>query len=131
MRTVTATDIAAWEADLDELATGLRYLFRRSEPHAAFMRGLLADVARKNSWEIAEYAGLDTPRPVEHVLDLAVWDVEQLRAVVRNLVVEHLGDGSESVLLIDDTQTIKQGTKSVGVSRQHCGATGQVENCQV
>ena len=127
-------DVAEWEADLEELTDGLRHLFRRTEPHATFkkfIRGLPADVARKNAWELAEYAGLDTPRPVEHLLDLAVWDVEELRAVVRDLVVENLGDGRDSVVVIDDTQVIKQRTESVGVSRQHCGATGQVENCQV
>ena len=134
METVTVADVAEWEADLEALTDGLRHLFRRPEPHATFkkfIRGLSADVARKNAWELAEYAGLDTPRPVEHLLDLAVWDVEELRAVVRDLVVENLGDGRDSVVVIDDTQVIKQGTKSVGVSRQHCGATGQVENCQV
>jgi len=26
---------------------------------------------------------------------------------------------------------IKKGVKSVGVAPQHCGATGQTENCQV
>jgi len=35
------------------------------------------------------------------------------------------------VLIADDTQVIKQGDKSVGVSPQHCGLTGQIENCQV
>ncbi len=38
------------------------------------------------------------------------------------------GDG---VLIIDDTQMIKKGDKSVGVAPQHCGLTNQIENCQV
>jgi hypothetical protein len=45
-------------------------------------------------------------------------------------VIEHLGS-PDGVLVADDTQAIKEGGKSVGVAPQHCGATGQIENCQV
>ncbi|WP_222598626.1 hypothetical protein [Lentzea tibetensis] len=43
------------------------------------VRALLADVPKKNSWRLAEHAGLATPRPFEHLLDGAVWDAEVLR----------------------------------------------------
>ncbi len=33
--------------------------------------------------------------------------------------------------MLDDTQVIKKGTRSVGVAHQHCGVTGDVRNCQV
>lgn len=49
------------------------------------------------------------------------WSAQALGAEVRDYFVEHLGD----------TQMIKKGDKSVGVAPQHCGATNQVENCQV
>ncbi|GGN48265.1 SRSO17 transposase [Actinoplanes campanulatus] len=49
---------------------------------------------------------------------------------VRAYVVEHLG-APDGVLIIDDTQMVKKGDKSVGVAPQHCGATNQIENCQV
>ena len=68
METVTVADVAESEVDLEELTAGLRHLFHRPGPHATFkefIRGLLGDVARKNAPELAEYAGLDTPRPVE------------------------------------------------------------------
>lgn len=35
------------------------------------------------------------------------------------------------MLIIDDTQMIKTADKSVRVAPQHCGATNQIENCQV
>ena len=63
-----------------------------------------------------------------------IWRSGMWRSFARwfaDLVVENLGDGRDSVVVIDDTQVIKQGTESVGVSRQHCGATGQVENRRV
>ena len=36
----------------------------------------------------------------------------------------------DAVLVLDDTQAIKNGTMSVGVAPQPCGLTGQTENCQ-
>ncbi|AYN38586.1 transposase [Streptomyces dangxiongensis] len=35
------------------------------------------------------------------------------------------------MLMLDDTQVIKKGDKSVGIGHQHCGTTGDVRNCQV
>src|SRR5438105_5153855 len=37
----------------------------------------------------------------------------------------------DAVLGIDETGVIKKGTKSVGVARQYCGASGKLDNCQV
>jgi hypothetical protein len=45
-------------------------------------------------------------------------------------VVAHLGD-PDAVLVLDETAFLKKGTKSVGVSPQYAGITGQTENCQV
>lgn len=36
----------------------------------------------------------------------------------------------DGALVLDDTQAVKKGRMSVGVAPQHCGATGQTENCQ-
>ena len=67
---------------------------------------------------------------MEWLLGGAKWDADALRDRVRDYVVATLG-GEDGVLIADDTQVIKKGDKSVGVARQHCGATGQTENCQV
>jgi SRSO17 transposase len=45
-------------------------------------------------------------------------------------VVEQLG-AQDAVVAIDETSFLKRGKKSAGVGLQYCGATGQVENCQV
>jgi SRSO17 transposase len=130
---VTALDIAGWDAGLRALTDGLGSLFNRPEPKATFglmVRALLADVPKKNSWGLAEHAGMSTPRPFEHLLDGAVWDADVLRDRVREHVVAGLGS-VDAVVVADDTQAIKKGDKSVGVAPQHCGLTGQTENCQV
>jgi SRSO17 transposase len=130
---VTVRDIADWDADLHALTEGLGWMFNRPEPKVTFglmVRALLADVPKKNSWGLAEHAGLATPRPFEHLLDGAVWDADVLRDHVRDYVVAGLGS-ADAAVVADDTQAIKKGDKSVGVSPQHCGLTGQTENCQV
>jgi SRSO17 transposase len=38
---------------------------------------------------------------------------------------------SRAILVLDGTGFLKQGTKSVGVTRQYSGTAGRVENCQV
>src|SRR6266508_4447035 len=130
---MTVEDIAGWDEDLQALTDGLGWLFNRPEPRVTFglmVRGLLADVAKKNSWGLAEHLGLATPQPLEHLLGGARWDADVLRDAVRGYVLRGLGD-SGGALVLDDTQVIKKGVKSVGVAPQHCGLTGQTENCQV
>jgi SRSO17 transposase len=129
---VTAQTIADWDYELRLLTGGLGWLFTRPEPRATFddlIRGLLADVKRKNSWQIAEYVGHPSRHRLELLLNGAVWDADVLRDEVRSYVVAHLGD-DDAALILDDTQVIKKGVKSVGVAPQHCGLTGQTENCQ-
>ncbi len=126
--------VMAWDTELTALTERIgRSLFVRPEPRASFtdlVRGLLADVPRKNSWQLSDHVGHSTANRFEHLLDRAKWDVEVLRDQVRDYVVEYLGS-PDAVLIADDTQAIKKGDRSVGVARQYCGATGQVENCQV
>ena len=37
----------------------------------------------------------------------------------------------DAVLAIDESGVVKQGTKSAGVARQYCGASGKIDNCQI
>src|SRR6266508_4066934 len=96
----------------------------------AFVRGLLADLPRKNCWTIAEHAGDRTPDGMQHLLARAVWDEDGVRDDVRDWVVAHLGDPG-ATLVIDETGDLKKGTATVGVKRQYTGTAGRVENAQV
>jgi SRSO17 transposase len=131
---ISYDQVVGWDEDLQVLTERIAGpLFTRPEPRATFadlVRGLLADVPRKNSWQLAEHIGHPTAHRLEWLLNGARWDAEALRDEVRGYVVANLG-GKDSVLIADDTQAVKKGDKSVGVAPQHCGATGQTENCQV
>lgn len=134
MDVVTEELIRGWDSDLVALTEEIACrLFGRREPRATFtdlVRGLLADVPRKNSWQLADHVGHPNAHRLEWLLNGAKWDADELRDAVRDHVVDNLAS-PDAVLVIDDTQAIKKGDKSVGVAPQHCGATGQTENSQV
>jgi hypothetical protein len=90
----------------------------------AFVRGLLADLPRKNCWTIAEHVGDASPDGMQHLLGRAVWDEHAVRDDLRTYLVEHLGD-PEALLVIDETGDLKHGTATVGVQRQYTGTAGR------
>lgn len=111
----------------------LRRHLRRPEAHrhaADELRGLIADVARKNGWQLAEHAGYAHPRGMQRVLARYAWDANAVRDDLRASVVAALGDPG-AVLVIDETGFPKQGRHSAGVARQYCGTLGKIANCQV
>src|SRR5215211_5872241 len=123
----------AAEADIETVVARLRPRFRRWAAHqhaGAYLRGLLGEVERKNSWQLAEYAGYRHPRTIQRVLDRSAWDADEVRDDLRAFVTAELGD-PDGVLVVDETGFLKKGTKSCGVARQYSGTAGRVENCQV
>ncbi len=111
----------------------LRPHFRRLEAHqhaADYLRGLLAEVERKNGWQLVEQAGYSHPRGIQRVLDRSVWDPEAVRDDLCQYAVAALGH-PDGILVVDETRVPKQGKHSAGVARQYCGTLGKVANCQV
>jgi SRSO17 transposase len=130
----SSKSIERWSAYLDELHALIAHHFLRPEVRQRayrYLSGLLADVRRKNSWQMAEAIGEVTPRGVQHLLNDAHWDPDAVRDDLREYVVEHLGDEESGVLIVDETGFLKKGEKSVGVARQYTGTAGKRENCQV
>jgi len=114
-----------------ERLLGSRFQRPEAYRHAVdYLRGLIADVERKNGWQLAEYAGYTHPRGIQRVLDRYQWDVDTVRDDLRSYVVAELGD-PQGVLVIDETGFPKQGTHSVGVARQYCSTVGKIANCQI
>jgi SRSO17 transposase len=126
-------DVSAWVVGLEELFGRVAGRFFRPEPRRrarAYVRGLLAPIADKNGWTLAEVAGDTTPDGMQRLLNAAAWDADGVRDDVRGYVVEHMGD-PEGVLVVDETGFLKKGTKSAGVQRQYSGTAGRIENCQL
>jgi len=120
-------------ASLDALHAEIAPRFVRPEVQARarrYLDGLLAPIARKNGWQLAEVLGERTPDGVQRLLNAARWDVDAVRDDLQQYVVTHLGD-AEAVLVIDETGFLKKGTKSAGVARQYSGTAGRIENCQI
>jgi SRSO17 transposase len=130
---VAVEDLSGWASGLDDLMARIAGRFRRVEPRRrarAYLLGLLAPVAGKNTWTLAEVAGEDTPDGMQRLLTEAVWDANAVVDDLRTYVGEHLGH-PDGILVIDETGFVKKGNRSAGVQRQYSGTAGRVENCQL
>jgi SRSO17 transposase len=130
---LTDDDLAAWVAGLDDLFALVAGRFGRVEPRRrarAYVRGLLAPLAVKNGWTLAEAAGDAAPDGMQRLLNAAAWDAGGVRDDVRGYVARHLGS-ADGVLVVDETGFIKKGARSAGVQRQYPGTAGRIENCQL
>src|SRR5215470_4253230 len=86
---VTDEVLAAWIAGLDDLFALVAGRFGRVEPRRrarAYVRGLLAPLAVKNGWTLAEAAGDATPDGMQRLLNAAAWDADGVRDDVRGYV---------------------------------------------
>lgn len=102
---------------------------RRPQREAAsrYLDGLLNDSERKSMQ--AMHGRLSDPgqyQALQHFITDSPWDAERVWTQLRASVPVRAG-----ILAIDDTGFPKQGTDSVGVQRQYCGALGKIGNCQV
>jgi SRSO17 transposase len=133
-RMPAAADLEAlWQTELAAVQARLGALFPRKDTRrqaGLYLEGLLSTVERKNGWQLAEAVGDARPWRTQRVLSQTVWDEHAARDLVRDYVVEHLGD-ADGVLVIDETGFLKKGTQSAGVARQYSGTAGRLENCQI
>ena len=122
-----------WAQEFEDFHARFSHLFARREPREEarqYLRGLLAPVARKNCWQMAEVVGEDDPQPLQRLLYSAHWEADGARDELQRFVVERFGDQG-GIGVVDESGFLKKGTKSVGVKRQYSGTAGKVENCQV
>ena len=120
----------AW---LDRLSTWLEP-FEASFGHVAqrgafrrYLLGLLSDSRRKSMSAMLERVhDPGTYQAFQHFISHAPWDHARIWRQLRTVIPDRGG-----VLILDATSFPKQGTQSVGVTRQYCGTLGKVANCQV
>jgi SRSO17 transposase len=129
----TASSIEGGRSYLADIARRLAPYFARSESRQrvmGYLRGLLSEAERKNSWQVAEACGEPTPYGFQYLLNRADWDADAVRDDLRTYVIQHLEDPN-GVLVLDETGFVKKGRHSAGVARQYTGTVGKVENCQI
>jgi SRSO17 transposase len=129
----TDSTIEGGRAYLADVGRRLAPYFARSESRhrvLAYLRGLLSEAERKNSWQVAEVCGESTPYGFQYLLNRADWDADAVRDELHTYGLQHLGDPN-GVLVLDETGFLKKGRHSAGVARQYSGTVGKVDNCQI
>lgn len=105
-----------------------RQQWRQQAGH--YLEGLLVQgQERRNVENLAEAVAV-APRNLQRFISESPWPSEPLIARLQ----EYLGpklNAPLGVWTLDESSFPKQGTHSVGVARQYCGALGKVANCQV
>jgi SRSO17 transposase len=115
---------------LGQYLDGFSACFSRRPQRAAasqYIDGLFNDSERKSMQ--AMHGRLGDPQDyqaLQHFITHSPWDAARVWTQLRALVPIRTG-----ILALDDTGFPKQGTHSVGVQRQYCGALGKIGNCQV
>lgn len=96
-----------------------------------YTRGLLSDLPRKTAEPLALYAGVP-PRNLQQFLKACLWDHDGLSNAVQRQLLDasaHLpSDPIGTIGILDETSSLKQGTKTPGVQRQYLGCVGKVAN---
>jgi SRSO17 transposase len=124
---------AAWSESFNEMFMQVAGAFSnaRVRRHGrAYVLGLLSQAERKNSWQLAEFAGDVSPDGMQRLLNFSPWDEDAARDALARYVVRSMGHPA-AVLAVDETGFLKKGRMSAGVARMYTGTAGRVENCQV
>ncbi len=94
-----------------------------------YVGGQVGPLERKNVENIAHEAGVP-PRTLQNFIAQNAWDEDCVACKNRELIRRDHAE-ENAIGIIDETSDAKKGEKTVGVKRQHCGATGKTDNCVV
>jgi SRSO17 transposase len=102
-----------------------------------YLQGLLQDGERKSIEPLSGRVTLpldlnakDPEQALQQFVNQSPWDDQGLARRYRQHLARTFAS-PEGIFVFDDTSFPKQGTHSVGVRRQYCGALGKKANCQV
>jgi SRSO17 transposase len=94
-----------------------------------YLNGLI-QAEKRNMERMEEKVPESNEQALQHFVTNSPWDENAALNQVASEGNKILGGKDDSCLLIDETCFVKKGKKSVGVSRQYCGTSGKVDNCQ-
>lgn len=125
-------DVKLFLSELKKYMKLFKPAFQRMEQiqkSLTYLNGLLGNVARKNVEQMA--LGMrEKVRSLQYFVGQSQWQTEPVIVIHQELIGETLGEEA-GVMLIDESSSVKQGTKSVGVAAQYCGSVGKTANGQV
>lgn len=97
-----------------------------------YLKGILLLEGRRNMSRMSAKVTDKNKQSLSHFISNSPWKDEPLIEAIGGNAVEFLsGEEISGGLILDESGIAKQGTESVGVGRQYCGALGKVDNCQV
>lgn len=140
MKTYTPTLDAAVLDRLRDYATLFASDFPQAKPAlwaGVYLQGLLLDGERKSIEPLSrrvtlpdELTSTDPEQALQQFVNQSPWDQKAVLRRYREHLAQTFADPN-GIFLFDDVSFPKQGTHSVGVQRQYCGALGKKANCQV
>src|SRR5882762_7624281 len=88
---MTIKELEAWQEAFERFHARFADLFERSESREQakkYLRGLLAHVGRKNSWQLAEVVGDGIPDRMQRLLYRVPWSADAARDRLQQFVIE-------------------------------------------
>jgi len=122
-----------WEQELATASERIALHFPRAETRThvrAYLAGLLANIERRNGWQLSRATGSSTPYALQHIVGRAIWDAEAVRDDLQIFVRDSLLRAPFN-LRFGQIGFAKKGSRSAGVRRQFNRTTSRIENCQV
>src|SRR5438132_7509107 len=130
---MTEEELEQWQEEFEAFHARFADLFERSESREQarkYLRGLLTEAERKNSWQVAEAVGDPIPDRMQRLLYRVPWAADAARDRLPEFVIETFGvpEGSG---VVNEAGFLKNGTDSVRALRQYTGTAGKRESGQM
>ena len=104
--------------------------FDQSHNAGHYLRGLLkGQTGKRNIEKICQLELFDHYQNLHHFISCSAWSSQAVKDRIQSINQELLSNQSYGYI-IDERSGAKKGLHSVGVSRQYCGSTGKIDNCQ-
>jgi SRSO17 transposase len=107
---MTEEELEQWQEEFEAFHAREASLFERSESREQarkYLRGLLTEAERKNSWQVAEAVGDRIPDRMQRLLYRVPWDADAARDRLQEFVIETFGD-PEGIGVVDETGFLKK-----------------------
>lgn len=104
--------------------------FDQSNNARRYLLGLFrGQTGKRNIQRISELDSFDRYQSLHHFISHSNWDTDAVKANLQQLNQTIL-KSQPFGYIVDERSAAKKGIKSIGVSRQYCGSTGKIDNCQ-